>query len=116
MSESGLRLEVEQLPVAGSGGVSALPAQGADKDSASSMLAATRHANGNAHHGNPSEVGKRGMSGTTPESYGWVDIDLAMFAGRGRCTRRFLLKGRTNALVKITVEMRLLGGEEKWTA
>jgi hypothetical protein len=50
-------------------------------------------------------------------TFGKVDIDLAAFAGRGLTTRKFLLKGsRTNATVKICVEMTWIGGEEKWAA
>ncbi|EIW69885.1 hypothetical protein TREMEDRAFT_61656 [Tremella mesenterica DSM 1558] len=108
LSDSGMRIEVEQMLV--SGATSSAPAQAADTDSVASVLAAAHHAQ--RLPGNPSEAGKRGEK----ESYGWVDIDLAMFAGRGRVTRRFLLQGRTNALVKLTVEMKFMGGEEKWTA
>lgn len=50
---------------------------------------------------------------TTP--FGQVDVDLAPFAGKGKTTRRFLLRGsRTNATVKLTVEMKWVGGEEYW--
>ena len=38
--------------------------------------------------------------------FGIVDVDLAAFAGKGRTTRRFLLKGsRTNATVKVSCQL-----------
>lgn len=47
----------------------------------------------------------------SPIKFGMIDIDLAPFAGKGRMTRRFLLKGsRTNATVKVTVELQWVGG------
>jgi hypothetical protein len=50
-------------------------------------------------------------------AFGRVHIDLAAFAGRGRTTRKFLLKGsRTNATVQITVEMTFIGGDRDWVA
>jgi hypothetical protein len=50
-------------------------------------------------------------------AFGRVDIDLAAFAGKGRTTRKFLLKGsRTNATVQITVEMTWVGGDRDWVA
>lgn len=49
--------------------------------------------------------------------FGVVDLDLAAFAGKGRVTRRFLLRGsRTNAVVRLTIEMKWLGGESDWVA
>lgn len=53
----------------------------------------------------------------SPIKFGTIDIDLAPFAGKGRMTRRFLLKGsRTNATVKVTVELQWVGGEMNWVA
>lgn len=53
----------------------------------------------------------------SPIKFGMIDIDLAPFAGKGRMTRRFLLKGsRTNATVKVTVELQWVGGEMDWVA
>lgn len=49
--------------------------------------------------------------------FGKVDIDLAAFAGRGKTTRKFLLNGsRTNATVRLTVDMSWIGGEGNWIA
>lgn len=49
--------------------------------------------------------------------FGIVEIDLAPFAGKGRMMRRFLLKGsRTNATVKVAVDMKQVGGEANWAA
>ncbi|KAL7421336.1 hypothetical protein Q5752_004221 [Cryptotrichosporon argae] len=49
--------------------------------------------------------------------YGWVDIDLAPFAGLGPTTRKFLLRNsKTNATIRITVQMHWVGGEERWAA
>lgn len=74
------------------------------------------HAHVHGDHRNPSE--KHTTSGETQKTvFGTVDIDLAAFAGKGRMTRRFLLVGsRTNATIKLSVDMRWVGGEEKWAA
>ncbi|GFZ48244.1 hypothetical protein JCM24511_05992 [Saitozyma sp. JCM 24511] len=113
LSESGIRLVIEQLPTAAA--TSMQQASGADKDSLGSVLSAAHHA---AHpHGtaNPSE-GKKSTSGEKTV-FGIVDVDLAAFAGKGKTTRRFLLRGsRTNATIKLTVDMRWIGGEETWVA
>jgi hypothetical protein len=59
-----------------------------------------------AHHaadgkGNPSERSHHADS--EKMVFGIVDIDLAAFAGRGKTSRRFLLKGsRTNATIKVS--------------
>jgi hypothetical protein len=99
LSESGIRLVIEQLPTAAA--TSMQQASGADKDSLGSVLSAAHHA---AHpHGtaNPSE-GKKGTSGEKT-IFGIVDVDLAAFAGKGKTTRRFLLRGsRTNATIKVS--------------
>ncbi|WVQ85993.1 hypothetical protein IAT38_008161 [Cryptococcus sp. DSM 104549] len=61
------------------------------------------------------EVLKPKIGEKSPIKYGTIDVDLAPFAGKGRMTRRFLLKGsRTNATVKVTVELKFMGGEENW--
>lgn len=50
-------------------------------------------------------------------TFGKVNIDLAAFAGKGKTTRKFLLKGsRTNATIKICVEMTWVGGESHWSS
>lgn len=99
LSESGIRLVIEQLPTPAA--TSMQQASGADKESLGSVLAAAHHA---AHpHGtaNPSE-GKKTTSGEKT-IFGIVDVDLAAFAGKGKTTRRFLLRGsRTNATIKVS--------------
>lgn len=49
--------------------------------------------------------------------FGYVNIDLAPFADLGRTARKFLLKdSKTNATIRITVDMRFIGGEQDWVA
>lgn len=49
--------------------------------------------------------------------YGTVHMDLAPYAGRGKLSRRHLLQGcKANATVKITVEMKQVGGDAHWAA
>lgn len=95
-SESGLRLIIQQLPTAAAtshGGPSAV-----NKDSLTSMVTAAHHAADGK--GNPSERSHHADSEKTV--FGIVDIDLAAFAGKGKTSRRFLLKGsRTNATIKV---------------
>jgi Tfp pilus assembly protein PilW len=67
-----------------------------------SVLTATHHAAHPHGSGNPSE-GKKNTSGEKMV-FGIVDVDLAAFAGKGKTTRRFLLRGsRTNATIKVSV-------------
>lgn len=101
LSDSGIRLIIEQLPTTAAtsvqGGI------GANKESAGSMVQTVHHAN--HEKGNPSELGKAPKGSTDGEKsiFGMVDVDLAAFAGKGRTTRRFLLKGsKTNATVKVS--------------
>ncbi|WVF68150.1 hypothetical protein IAT40_002913 [Kwoniella sp. CBS 6097] len=110
-SESGLRLVIEQLPAPGRS--SSNPATGAD-NSLGSTLAAVHIADKKDYH--PSEAGDK-RENREKTVFGVVDVDLAAFAGKGRMTRRFLLRGsRTNATIKLTVDMRWIGGEDKWAA
>ncbi|WWD20570.1 hypothetical protein CI109_105046 [Kwoniella shandongensis] len=96
-SESGIQLVIEQFPIV------PIPSRPApDHDT-------KKHATG--------VEGAKARVEKTKTVFGVVDVDLAAFAGKGRMTRRFLLKGsRTNATVKLTIDMKWIGGEEKWTA
>lgn len=111
-SESGLHLVIEQLPTK-----AAVTSQTAanDKEGLHHTLHAAHRA-GKDDGNNPSE--RSGPKADTHKTtFGVVDIDLAAFAGRGRMTRRFLLRGsRTNAVIKLSVEMRWVGGEGTWAA
>ncbi|KAK4686661.1 hypothetical protein P7C73_g3468, partial [Tremellales sp. Uapishka_1] len=100
MSESGIRLVIEQA---------APPSMaGAAKDPGGAIL----HAVHQVEKGNLKD-----KTGGEKMIFGIVDVDLAAFAGKGKLTRRFLLAGsRTNATIKLTVEMKWVGGEEKWSA
>lgn len=97
-SASGLQLIIEQLPTA----------------------SATAH----AHPKSSGPVPPEQTGNETPPAvkgertiFGKVDIDLAAFAGRGKTTRKFLLGGsRTNATVKLTVDMSWIGGDGNWVA
>lgn len=99
-SESGLKLIVEQMPTASA--VSSAPASGANSHSLSSMVAAAHHASHtDKKDSNPSEGNKGKNVHKEKTVFGVVDLDLAAFAGKGRNTRRFLLRGsRTNATIK----------------
>lgn len=109
LSDSGLRLVIEQLSTST---VNGHPASATDKESLTSML----H---NATHGDTKSTSSEKSTNAEKQKtvFGIVDIDLAAFAGKGRTTRRFLLRGsRTNATIKLTVDMRWIGGEELWAA
>ena len=100
LSDSGIRLIVEQLPTPAA--TSAQAATGANKESLGSIVQAIHHADHGK--GNPSELGKalKGFTDGEKTIFGVVDVDLAAFAGKGRTTRRFLLKGsKTNATIKV---------------
>ena len=117
LSESGLRLIIYQIP--SSSATASIPATGANKDSLSSVMhaahTAAHHVDGK--HGNPSEGRQQSASETYKTMFGSVDIDLAAFAGKGLMTRKFLLRGsRTNATIKVSVNMQWVGGEERWVA
>lgn len=108
---------IEQLPSAAA--TNSQPATSVDKESFTSMLHAAHHAShsaGKEGKANPSEKG--GVAAEKQKTvFGVVDIDLAAFAGKGKMTRRFLLRGsRTNATIKLTVDMRWIGGDETWAA
>lgn len=46
---------------------------------------------------------------------GYVNIDLAPFADQGTTARRYLLmNSRTNATLRISVDMRCIGGDTQW--
>ncbi|WRT70516.1 uncharacterized protein IL334_007514 [Kwoniella shivajii] len=95
LSESGLRLEIQQLPT-----------------SSSTSHGRTK---GKGEEGSIVDVIRKEVREKTV--FGIVDLDLAAFAGKGKLTRRFLLKGsRTNATIKLTVDMKWIGGEDKWAA
>ncbi|WVQ70535.1 hypothetical protein IAR50_000054 [Cryptococcus sp. DSM 104548] len=129
-SESGLELTILQYPAnsrnlpASSARASPVPNGGSNPSVASGLEAVT---------GAKKDARKPDR---TPVKFGTVNIDLAPFAaqvagahaggatsasgtaaGGGRMTRRFLLKGsRTNATVKVSVEMEWVGGEGNWVA
>ena len=111
-SESGLRLIIQQYP--SKSATNASPAVGDEKGMASVI-----HAVHHVHHSegkNPSERNS-GNAESHKTIFGTVDVDLAAFAGKGKTTRSFLLRGsRTNATIKLTVDMRWVGGEERWAA
>ncbi|OCF33610.1 hypothetical protein I316_04683 [Kwoniella heveanensis BCC8398] len=110
-SESGLRLVIEQLPAPGKS--SSISTAGADA-SLESTSAAAQKSNKKDHH--PTEAGDR-RENREKSVFGVVDVDLAAFAGKGKMTRRFLLRGsRTNATIKLSVDMRWIGGEQNWAA
>lgn len=98
-SDSGLTLTIEQLPTPAA--TSSARAKGANTDSVSSIAQAVHHAH--KYGGNPSEgSGKGSHSQAEKTVFGTVNIDLAPFAGRGKTTRRFLLRSsRTNAVVRV---------------
>jgi len=111
-SESGLHLVIEQLPTK-----AAVTSQSVanDKEGLRHTLHAAHHA-GKDDGKNPSERSASNAD-THKTTFGVVDVDLAAFAGKGRMTRRFLLRGsRTNAVIKLSVEMRWVGGEGAWAA
>jgi hypothetical protein len=108
-SHSGLKLEIQQLPT---------PAHPKHNEE-------TPHPSTHAHAQGEKEEEESGKHEKTGQhhpkgkstAFGRVHIDLAAFAGRGRTTRKFLLKGsRTNATVQITVEMNFVGGDRDWVA
>jgi hypothetical protein len=121
-SASGLRLVIQQLPTPSAIPIShsknpvestthspatsaairngSVPAEGQDEES--------RHEKIKDH---------AAVAKGKPMPFGRVNIDLAAFAGRGRTTRKFLLKGsRTNATVQISVDMTWIGGDDNWIA
>lgn len=118
-SSSGLQLIIEQLSTA----------------SASTSASSTAHPKPNGsgpsseshnHEGNEPSPSRTSTTTPTPITtsgkgertvFGKVDIDLAAFAGRGKTTRKFLLAGsRTNATIRLTVDMTWIGGEGNWIA
>jgi len=114
-SASGLKLEISQLPTH-------LTHPKHNEDAPHPHPTTHAHAQGEKDE---EESGKHDKNGSHPHShpkgkptaFGRVHIDLAAFAGRGRTTRKFLLKGsRTNATVQITVEMNFVGGDRDWVA
>jgi hypothetical protein len=79
------------------------------------------HGNGHSHAREEREDGGKSKKLNVPResrmSFGYVEIDLAPFANKGRMMRRFLLReSRTNATVKVAVDMRQIGGETNWAA
>ena len=114
LSDSGLSLEIWQTPTPTA--TSSSKATGANKDSLSSMLQAQHQLNHGDGKQNPSERGS-GSSDSVKTSFGTVNIDLAPFAGKGPLTRQFLLDGgRTNAMIKVSINMKWVGGQQDWIA
>ncbi|ODN99338.1 hypothetical protein L198_03180 [Cryptococcus wingfieldii CBS 7118] len=144
-SESGLELTILQYPAnanaAGGGGVGKSVQASARASPVPSMIGGSNPsvvASGLEAVTAGKKDGRK--LDRTPVKFGTVNIDLAPFAaqilashsggptsasgangpgggGGGRMTRRFLLKGsRTNATVKVSVEMEWMGGEANWVA
>lgn len=119
-SSSGLRLIIEQLPTAGA--TSAAHSKTSDPAlRAHSQTHSKGGEDANTGGSRTPSVAAAASAATTVKGertvFGKVDIDLAAFAGRGKTTRKFLLGGsRTNATVKLTVEMTWIGGDGKWVA
>ena len=115
-SSSGMKLEIQQLPTH-----IAHPKHNEESPHPQTHAHATHNTQGEKDE---EESGKHDKNGPNPHhpkgkptAFGRVHIDLAAFAGRGRTTRKFLLKGsRTNATVQITVEMNFVGGDRDWVA
>ena len=113
-SHSGLKLEIQQLPTH-------ISHPKHNEDAPHPHPPTHAHAQGEKDE---EESGKHEKTGQhshhpkgKPTAFGRVHIDLAAFAGRGRTTRKFLLKGsRTNATVQITVEMNFVRGDRDWVA
>ena len=101
LSESGLRLTIAQHPT-----MRAMEAENEStvhKDSVVSKIMTVRQARARPDGDGKANPSERGNSGAELEKtvFGAVDIDLAAFAGKGKLTRRFLLRGsRTNATIK----------------
>lgn len=61
------------------------------------------------------EILQAGGKGKENILFGYTNIDLAPFADHGRTARRFLLKdSKTNATIRITVDMKYIGGDQDW--
>ncbi|WVO17553.1 hypothetical protein L204_105248 [Cryptococcus depauperatus] len=107
LSDSGIELVIYQYPV--------IPRRNSPHNispSGSSITQLTNTSSGSGLHN-----AQRKNSNKGPIMFGKVDVDLAPFAGKGRMTRRFLLKGsRTNATLKISVEMQWVTGDSNWVA
>lgn len=110
-SASGLQLVIEQLPTASSTSPAhAKSSEPSPHESGEKHTGRHNHSRGQGHSPTSAPKGERTV-------FGKVDIDLAAFAGRGKTTRKFLLVGsRTNATVKLTVDMSWIGGEGSWVA
>jgi hypothetical protein len=133
-SSSGLRLSIEEIltPASTSTPTSHPRASAKVRDSITTTPAGTIHSpahtaaikngsvgpdTGESEEKTSDRVKDMVLHKGKTQKFGRVHIDLAAFAGRGRTTRKFLLKGsRTNATVKISVEMTWIGGERNWAA
>jgi hypothetical protein len=113
-SSSGLQLVIEQLP---SGSLTAHGHGRAHAHSGSASGSQTPNGT-NGDEPSPTSTSTPTTSGRGERTvFGKVDIDLAAFAGRGKTTRKFLLGGsRTNATIRLTVDMTWIGGEGNWLA
>lgn len=115
-SSSGMKLEIQQLPTH-----IAHPKHNEESPHPQTHAHATHNTQGEKDEEDSGKHDKNGPHPHHPKgkptAFGRVHIDLAAFAGRGRTTRKFLLKGsRTNATVQITVEMNFVGGDRDWVA
>ena len=101
LSDSGLRFIIEQLPTPTT--TSTQAATGAKPDNVGSKLQAIHQADHGKGH--PSELSKGSREGANggKSIFGIVDVDLAVFAGKGKMSRSFLLRGsKTNATIKVS--------------
>ncbi|OWZ74068.1 hypothetical protein AYX14_00556 [Cryptococcus neoformans] len=128
MSDSGLELTILQYPArpqaqqTSSTPSPSLSGEGSSSNIAQSAVQSVTSglsavAGSNTKKKDVKQTRKERRLEKSPTKFGMIDIDLAPFAGKGRMTRRFLLKGsRTNATVKVTVELQWVGGEMDWVA
>lgn len=119
-SASGLQLIIEQLPTSSA----TATASSHSKTGEMGIPSHTPSRDGPHEHSSVRSASTSTPTPTTAHSvkgertvFGKVDIDLAAFAGKGKTTRKFLLGGsRTNATIKLTVDMSWVGGDENWVA
>lgn len=107
-SESGFKLSIYEVQ----GSTLSDGPNGMNKDVLSVMHGvhvAKRHPDRQASEGREKHKGKT--------LYGTVHSDFAQFAGRGKVHRMFLLAGcKTNARIRVMIEVKQIGGDTHWAA